>query len=792
MLQNYLKTALRNLWKNKITGIINIVGLAVGMAVAILIGLWMHDELTYNKNHQHYDKLAQAMLTQTFNGQTNTGTAISLPLGKTLRDNYGSDFQEIALCSWNFDHILAVDDNKIAKQGMWAEPALPKMLSLPMIHGNWEEALKTPSSILIAESIARHFFGDDNPMGKSIKVDSRREFQVTGVFKDMPHNSSFYEVLFYLPWEAYLDDQEWVKMAMTQWDNHSFQLFAQIAENSSIEAVSEKIRDVEKNNNTTTSANPQLLLHPMSKWYLYADFKDGINSGGRIQYVRLFGIIGIFVLLLACINFMNLSTARSEKRAKEVGIRKTVGSMRGQLIGQFLSESLLVVFLSMFIAVLLVQLALPWFNEVADKEVTIPWTMSAFWVLLLAFGIFTGLLAGSYPAFYLSSFQPLKVLKGMHRAGRWAALPRQSLVVLQFTVSVSLIIGTMVVFQQIQHAKNRPVGYSRDGLLQTFITNGLYGKVDALRAELLATGMVEEVSQSSSPTTGIWSNLTGFEWEGKDPAQDPLFGFVACNEEFGKTIGWELLEGRDFSREFGMDSTAFILNESAVKLTGLDDIVGKTIRWEGTPKQVIGVVRDMVMDSPYEPMRPTIFAIEYGWANIINVKLKPGVPVEDALDAVEAGYVKIDPDSPFDYKFADEEYDQKFRSEVRIGTLARLFAFLAVLISCLGLFGLSTFSAEQRTKEIGIRKVLGATVAGLWALQAKNFVLLVVVSCMIAIPLAWYFVKNWLSDYQYRIDLNWSVFVLAAGLAIVVTLLTVSFQSVRAALANPVKSLKSE
>jgi putative ABC transport system permease protein len=792
MFQNHLKIAWRNLRRNKVTSFINVAGLAVGITVAILIGLWLNDELSFNKHHKHYDKLTQAMTTQTFNGETGTGNAIALPLAGALRTDYANDFQDMALCSWNFDHVLAVGEKKLWEKGMWAEPALPKMLSLPMVYGNLENSIKAPNTILLAESIAQFFFGDGDPIGKTIKLDNKHELHVAGVFQDLPHNSRFHDVTYYLPWETYLASVDWVRDAQVQWDNHSFQLFAQLAENAQAEAVTAKIKDVEKNGATETTSNPQILLHPMSKWHLYSEFKEGKSVGGRIQYVRLFGIIGAFVLLLACINFMNLSTARSEKRAKEVGIRKAIGSLRSHLIGQFLGESLVVVFLSMIFALAMVQLALPWFNEVADKHVAFPWQSVAFWASLLGFATFTGLIAGSYPAFYLSSFEPLKVLKGTFKVGRWSAVPRQALVVLQFTVSVTLIIGTLIVFNQIQHAKNRPVGYAREGLVQTFLTSGLNGKIDALRTELLSTGMVEEVGQSSSPMTGIWANNIGFDWEGKDPTQNPLFGTIACNEEFGKSIGWEIIQGRDFSREHGTDSTSIILNESAVKITGLDSIIGKTIRWNGTPKQVIGVVKDMVMESPYQPIMPTVFLLDHNWASILNIRLKPGVPVDDALAAIGAGFAKIDPNSPFDYKFVDDEYNQKFRSEVRVGTLARVFAFLAVFISCLGLFGLSAFAAEQRTKEIGIRKVLGATVASLWAMQTKGFVGLVFVSLVIATPLAWHFMHRWLTDYEYRITFGWSVFVVAGILAIAVTLLTVSFQSIKAALASPVKSLGNE
>jgi ABC-type antimicrobial peptide transport system permease subunit len=489
---------------------------------------------------------------------------------------------------------------------------------------------------------------------------------------------------------------------------------------------------------------------------------------------------------------MNLSTARSERRAKEVGIRKSIGSLRGQLVGQFLSESVLVAFVSLVFSLALVQFALPWFNGIADKKISLPIGEPAFWLALVGFTLFTGLLAGSYPAFYLSSFQPLKVLKGTFRAGRWASVPRQALVVVQFTVSVALIIGTLVVFNQIQHAKNRPVGYERSGLLQANVSSGLTGKYDVLRNDLLASGVVQEMSQSNSPTTDFWSNQFGFDWDGTGPNYQTIFGIVACTHEYGKSIGWKIVQGRDFSREFATDSAALILNEAAVKQMGIPDIVGKTVRKDNVPYTVIGVVENMVVQSPYDPHFPTVYNIDSDWGNYFNVRLKPDAPVQDALTQVEAVFKKHDPASPFKYKFADDEYDAKFQSEQRIGKLARVFAILAIFISCLGLFGLSSYVAEQRTKEIGIRKVLGATTAGIVGLLSKDFLSLVILSLVIASPMAYFFMEKWLQDFAYRIDIQWTVFALAGILAVAVAFLTVSFQSVKAALANPVKSLHSE
>lgn len=790
MFQNHLKIAWRSLIKNKITGFINIVGLAIGMAVAMMIGLWLHDELNYNKYHENYETLAQVYLHQTFNGKTGTSQALSLPYAPHLREEYGSDIEEVALASWPRDFLIAVDDKRFLKNGRYVEPNFPKMFSLEMVVGNHEDALTKPHSIIIAASVANALFGDADAMGKTVKFNSTHDLEITGVFKDLPMNTNFGDHKAFTTYALYEETTSWVLPSSDNWGNHSFPLFVQIKPHADFAAISEKFKHVERI--TNPNGDPEAFLHPMSKWHLYSQFKNGINVGGRIQFIWLFGIIGVFVLLLACINFMNLSTARSEKRSKEVGIRKSIGSLRGQLIGQFLTESLLVTGLALVLSLMFVQMSLTWFNNLADKELVIPLGNPIFWLSVGGFTVFTGLIAGSYPAFYLSSFNPITALKGTFKAGRWASVPRQFLVTLQFTVSIALIIGTIVVFQQIQHAKNRPIGYERDSMIQFFNNEELDGKDELLRDELLKTGVVEEMGTSSSPITGIWSNQIGFEWDGKDPNFLPSFGVVAVSQEFGSTVDWEILKGRDFSRQFATDSTALILNESAVELTGLDEVVGKTIRWGEQDCHVVGIVKDMLMESPWNPVKPTIFHVNPTWTNIFTVKLKKGVPVKDALAKVEGVYAKLSPSSPFDYTFTDDEYDEKFRQEERIGKLARVFAILAIFISCLGLFGLSVFVAEQRTKEIGIRKVLGASVTNLWALQSKSFMILVFMSCFIAIPLAWYYLEGWLAGYDYRITLNWSVFVIAAVLAMAVTLITVSFQSLKAAMMNPVESISSD
>ena len=799
MFRNHLKIAWRNLLKNKVTGIINVAGLAIGMSVAMMIGLWVNDELSFNKSHEHYDRLAQVYIHTVFNGHKGTGQAMSLPIGPALRNEFGSDFDQVSLASWNSEHLLTVGETKINRNGMHAEPALPEILSLKMVAGKREQAITKPNAILLCRSVAETLFGKADVVGETLTLDTQYEMTVSGVYEDLPSNTTLREVSFLLPWEHYVANYGWVRSSLDQWDNHAFQCFVTIAENTDFETISSKIKDIELPHNEHGS--PELFLFPMSKWHLYSQFEEGVNVGGRIQYVRLFGIIGLFVLLLACINFMNLSTARSEKRAKEVGIRKTIGSLRKQLIGQFLSESLLVAFIALLLSIALVQISLTGFNNLADKAVSIPWDNPVFWVILLGFAIFTGLLAGSYPAFYLSSFNPLRVLKGTFKTGRMASVPRQVLVTLQFTVSVALIIGTIVVFQQIQHAKNRPVGYDREGVVMFPISPELEERTDVFRSELMASGAAIEVASSNAPVTQVWSNQIGFLWEGKDPETQPLFTITTCSHEYGEVVGWEVIAGRDFDPELAMDSSALVINESAFELIGIEDIVGKVIRqvdlsseeqeiWD--TRTVVGVVKDLVMESPYEPTRPAMYQLNTNWSNYLLVKLKPGMPIEDALAQIENVYYKLSPSSPFEYEFVDDEFDEKFRSEERIGKLARIFAFLAIFISCLGLFGLSAYVAEQRTKEIGIRKVLGASVANLWAMQSKGFVTLVVASCLIAIPIAWFYLDGWLASYEYRIELGWGVFALAATLALMVTLLTVSYQSVRAALLNPVDSLRSE
>ncbi len=799
MFKNYLKTAWRNLLKNKGYSLINIGGLALGIAVALIIGLWIYDELTHNEHFENKARIAQVFQSQTFNGNTGTGPAIPLPLEPALRDGYADNFEHIMMSSWTQQGYLKYGENNIAREGNYMQRMAPEFLELEILKGD-RDGLREINSIMLSRSTAETLFGKEDPIGKTIRLYNQYDLNVSAVFEDFPYNTSFRDTDYIVPWDHYVQNAEWIRNSLDNWGNNSFQLFVMIAENANMAAVSERIRNVKKDlNEDTAEFNPQLMLLPMEDWYLRSNFEDGKQVGGRIKYVWLFGIIGIFVLLLACINFMNLSTARSEKRAKEVGIRKSIGGQRSQLINQFLSESLLVVIFAFVMAVLIVLLSLDGFNDLARKEIAFPWESPLFWGLALGLIVFTALLAGSYPALYLSSFRPVDVLKGTFKAGKYSGLPRKILVVLQFTVSVAFIIGTVIVMQQINHAKNRPVGYNMNGLVQipTF-SEDFNGKTELMREQFIASGAVVEMATSSSPTTRIWSNRSGYTWEGKPDGFQEDFAWTEVSVDYAKTIDLKIIDGRDFSRDIASDSLGILINESAVAYMGLENPVGTIIRDsdEEDPApdmKIIGVVQDMIAQSPYEPVKQGWYVYDrYGNFSYYNLRLNPNRSASESLATIERIFKENFPAIPFQYDFVDDEYAEKFAAEQRIGTLSGIFTALAILISCLGLFGLTSFVAEQRTKEIGVRKVLGASAFNVWNMLSKDFLKLVAISCFIAVPIAYYVMNGWLQEYPYRVILKWWIFGLAMLGAFGITVLTVSFQALKAARQNPVKSLRTE
>ena len=809
MLRNYLRVAFRSLFHNRFSATANIGGLAIGMAVALLIGLWIQDELSYDKYHTNYDRIVQVLQKEKFLGKNTVWTHQPYLLLNALRTGYGSSFEHVVASLPAYGVLLSAGEKQTPEKGFYMDAGGPDMLTLKMLRGSRSGWAGDMHSILLSGSVAKALFGEEDPIGKRVTVDNQWDpdnhipVTVKGVYEDLPRNTTFHEAEFLLPWDLYVAGDTY--MQQQGWEDHRINIYAELKPGVDRDKLSAAMADFElvtirglAGTAQEAAANPKLLLHPMSKWHLLSNFKDGVADRSAVQFVWMMGIIGGFVLLLACINFMNLSTARSEKRAKEVGIRKAIGSLRSQLTRQFYVEAFVIVGLAFVPAILLAFFALPWFDQLSAKQLAMPWGQLWFWIFAFVFLFITGLLAGSYPALYLSSFNPVAVLKGRFRAGRYSALPRKALVVVQFTVSVALIIATIVVYDQLLFTRDRPVGYTREGLLMVPVTSRAFdGKYDLLRDRLKRTGVAAEVAESESAVTAVSSHNGGFSWPGKPEGLEEDFGTITVTYDYGKTIGWQFLEGRDFSPGHAADSGAFVINETAAKFMGLRQPVGQSIHWKvkwanvDTNFTVIGVIRDMVMQSPYEPVKPTIFRLggNYNW---IYVRIDPGVGVAQALGRIGAVFHEVIPSVPFEYRFADDEYAKKFAAEQRMGNVAGVFSVLAIVISCLGLFGMAMFVAEQRTREIGVRKVLGASVVSLWGLLSREFVWLVGLSLLIGGPIAYWVMHGWLQNYTYRTGLSWWIFAVTAIGAIGIALFTVSYQAIRAALANPVESLRAE
>ena len=807
MYKSYFIIGWRNLLRAKGYSLINIGGLAIGMSVAMLSGLAIWHEFSFNKYFENYDRIAQVAETglDMENGGRWMGTTMTYPLATELFDKHSDNFKRIVRTSWDANCILSSGETAISLRGLYADTEFPEMFSLRMLVGS-RAGLTDTHAILISASAAKSLFGTEDVVNRHVRMNNKIDLTISGVFEDFPLNTNFHEKHFFASWDLFLAQNNWIEeRALTDWRNHFLKIYVEIPTDGLFESVTGKVKRALKfdpaDREKATRNNQQLELYPMSRWHLYpTDRRQGAYE--PMVMLKLVGTIGIFVLLLACINFMNLSTARAERRAKEVGIRKTIGSVRSQLINQFFSESFLVVLFSFAVAIGLTSLFLPTFNTISTKNIAMPWTNIWFWVSGFVFVIFTSILAGSYPALYLSSFNPIKALKGTFRVGRLATVPRKVLVVVQFSISVVLIIATIVVNQQIQFGKDRPVGYDRDGLIMIQKKSpDFYGKYDALRNELKNTGVVFEVSESMGPVTEVASGNNGWDWKGRDTDIEASFATLSVSHLHGKTVGWQFIEGRDFDPGIPSDSFAIIINEAALKFMKLDNPVGELVSWTWWSDKsrvmnykILGVIKDMVMESPYEPVEPTIFYVKglNGNPNWINIKIDPKSSVSEALSKIESVFKKVIPSVPFEYKFVDDEYARKFGKEERLANLGSIFAILAIFISCLGLLGLASFVAEQRTKEIGIRKVLGASVANLWSMLSRDFVVLVIISCVVAIPVAYYLLNGWLQKFDYHTNISIWVFVGTFAGALAITMLTVSYQAIRAALLNPVSSLRSE
>ncbi len=786
MLRNYLLTAWRSLLRNRVYGFINIAGLATGLAVALVIGLWAYHEYSYDKFLPDYDRIYQVRRNFDSNGEILNFTTTSLKLSDAIRQV--PEIERVVVSDWMGPHGLMVGEKKLISSGAIADDGFLDMFRFPALRGNVGTAMKDPYSIVLTESLAKALFGNADPLGQMVRFENKQDLKVTAVLKDVPANSSL-QFSYVIPL-SYYESASHMKNARTSFANNAWQQFAQLREGVSQEQVAPKLRFITRSEQNYNAQKSEVVLQPMARWHLYSQYINGRDLGGFIDYVRMFLLIGLAVLLIACINFINLSTARSEKRAREVGVRKAVGSLRSDLLLQFLLESFCMTLIAFVLASLLVEISLPYFNRLTGRDVRIPYGDPRYWVLLLVLVLVTSLAAGARPAIFMSGFRPVQVLKGRLYKGRASALPRKVLVVVQFTCSIALIVSTAVVYRQVQHVKDRPTGFDLNSLVMTYTSGDLGKNYTALRNELLQKKLVSSITQASSPATDIYWHSGLDNWPGKYPDENIEMATVIIGEDYFKTMGISFVQGREFASL--NDTTRVIFNETAMQQMRINDPVGKKITWGEEPYEIIGVVKDALIASPFSKAEPMMFLTNPGTQGALIYRLTNRLPADRMLAELTTIFNRYNPSFPYDYHFADSDYAAKFNTEIMIGRLSGIFAALAVLISCLGLFGLAAYMAEQRNKEIGIRKVLGASVLQVWMLLSKDFMLLVGISILIAAPLAWYFLSRWLNGYEYRVVLGAGVFLLAGVLAMVITLLTVSVQSVRAALANPVSSLKDE
>lgn len=790
MINNYIKVAYRNMRNNKGFSAINILGLATGLAIAMIIGLWAYHEVSYDSQVPDKERVFQVKRNFNSNGEILTFNAVSLKLATTLKSDM-PEIEYLAESDWMGFHNLKAGERKVVLDGAHVGDEFLHIFQYPMIRGDINSAVKDPYSIILTETAARALFGDADPMGKTVRIDNTDDLTVTGILKDLPENSTF-RFTYLLTLRRMEQAYDYVKEARKSgFGDNGFQLFVKLRAGVDPQQFSAKIKNIEKKETTSTNAmNSEVILQPLERWHLYRKYEKGVDSGGLIDNVRTASIVGLLVLLIACINFINLSTARSAKRAKEVGIRKAVGAERKLLIFQFLVESFITTGIAAIIACILTALALPLFNRMAATTVRIPYTAPLLYVILLLAVVVVSVIAGARPAFILSSFRPVKILKGL-RIGKSSSNSRRALVIAQFTCSIALIIATIVIHNQVDYARNRSVGYDKDLLIQAPLPKEVAAHYDAFGHQLIQSGAVTNLTAASSPITAIYSHNDLDAFPGKLPGETvEMANFFVYNNYF-KTVGMKVVAGRDF-RDVATDSLSVILNEAAIKRLRLKDPLNQTISWAGRRFAIVGVVSDALMESPYARPEPSMFipiTTEKSWGIF---RLAANVNPHTAVQEIEKAFAAFSPESAFSYKFTDDEYNLKFRQEVLIGRLSTLFTGLAIFISCLGLLGLAAFTAEQRTKEIGIRKALGASVAQIWAMLSKDFVLLVMASALLASPLAFYFVRRWLQQFDYRVDISVSVFIIAAVSALVVTLFTISYQAIKAALMNPVKSLRSE
>jgi ABC-type antimicrobial peptide transport system permease subunit len=785
MLKNYFKIAWRNLFRNKGFSITNILGLTIGIACTLLIFLWVKDELAYDKFHSNYNNIYQVIAHRNFNNQVFTDRNMVLPLAKSIEES-SPQVKNAVVTTYSQPHVLTYGDTKLKKDGRTVSEHFFDMFSWKFIRGSAATAIPDAYSIVLTESAAKAIFGKEDPIGKVVRVDNSYDSKITAVIEDPPGNSTFQ--FDFINMFNYSGDYE--KQAMDNWTNSSWNVFVQMVPGADVQLLDKNINAIKYQHDPDDKKISTYFSFPMNKWRLYSDFKDGKNAGGMIEYVRLFTIVALIILLIACVNFMNLSTARSEKRAKEVGVRKTLGSDKKQLIFQFFFESIILAFIAFVLAVVTVFLILPAFNTLVDKHLTLSLAEPAFWLGAVAIIIFTGFVAGSYPALYLSSFNPLAVLKGTFLSGRKAVLPRRILVVAQFVISIVLISATIIVYQQLQYVKNRDMGYDPDNLIMLPSSPDIRKNFTVIKQELQNTGLIKAVTQTSSPITNVWWKSGAPDWNGKPKDGQLIVSGIATDLDFTKTMGIKIIEGTDFTGA-PSDSTAMLLNKAAVQAMGLKNPIGMQMRY-GRTFTVIGVTDNVVMESPFKPVDPMMVFYQANNSSIVTIRLSNAGQLKQALESVETIFKKYNPANPFEYQFVDQEFGKKFLTENLISSITNIFAGLAIFICCIGLAGLASFTIEKRIREIGVRKVLGASVQQLLMLISKEFLKLVLIAFIIAVPLTWLLMNNWLEKYDYHININFLLFGAVGFLILLLTLVVVSLNTMRAAIANPVKSLRTE
>ena len=787
MLKNYFKIAFRQLKKNKGYSFLNIFGLALGMACAMLILLWVNDEFQYNRFHKNYSTLYQVMENQSYEGKTYTFAALPGKFGPSIKEEL-PEIKYSARANWGARVLFSLGDKSIYERGFFADPDILKMFSFEVLRGDTSTFLKDPATIVITDKMAEKFFGKEDPIGKNLKANNDLLVTVNGVVKEPPLSSSL-KFAWLVSFRFFESRNEWLQY----WGNNGVQTFVQLNNGADPKQVDKKLYNFINSKDTSAIAKP--FLFSINDWRLRSKFEEGKITGGRIEFVKIFLIIAICIIIIACINFMNLATARSEQRAREVGVRKVMGAAKASLVRQFFSESILMSIIAMLLSALIVILVLPAFNTLVEKKLAFDLTKPLIWAGLPIMAILCGLLAGSYPSFYLSSFNPITVFKGL-KMGKDSivTLIRKFLVVGQFTASIVLIICTIIIYNQLNYVKNRHLGYNKDNLMITELNGDMNQHIPTIHNELMKTNMVENAAASNSRVLNLGSSSGDFGWQGKTPNSQLLVTMEWVSPEYIPTMGMELKSGRNFYDDIASDSNNIIINETLAEIIGKKDPVGDIITRDdgGRQLKVVGVVKDFVFNDMYRKPDPLILFSDTSNVGQLLIHLKPGQDIAKAVDKIGEVIKASAPGYPFEYRFLDNEFDDLFKSEALLGKLSRIFAWLTILISCLGLFGLAAFTAERRTKEIGIRKVLGASVPNMIILLSKDFLKLVAISSLIAFPVAWFMMSKFLNSFAYRINIQWWVFALAAVLSVGIALLTVSFQAIKAALANPIKSLRTE